>query len=76
MQWNKMALGGGESKHESFSMDLSAKGMDWEGDERVICGTLRWFGQVMEINDDDLLKRVCEGRIEEEGVNGTTSEMD
>lgn len=33
-------------------------------------GTQRWFGNVMWMNEDDFVMRMCEARIKGEGVRG------
>lgn len=40
------------------------------------CGSLRWFGHVMGMGENEYMKRVYEGRLEEGNVSGRHHKVD
>jgi len=56
--------------YENFGMGATAKGVDCGVVEWVKCGTLRWFGHMVRMNENEFVKRVYKSEIEGPSVRG------
>ncbi len=59
-----------EKTYGRFDMSEAAAGVEYGVVEWVKQSTLRWYGQIMRMNECDFTKRVYESTIEGKGVRG------